>query len=357
MKDKDVKKLLSEGAREVLPSDEVRRGVKYRIGADDEQTVEVGGGTKAARGKKPLMIAAAFAAVIAVLCAVLIPYYLKNRGTSPSNPNIIDKISTIDSADDFYVYGAASMGALISAQTSAVEAGASGKSTVKSAVKSSSYTLEQISVLLDEYLPFVEGMIGGGEITSQTSTEIDENYSSYEYSVVIGYPHIDGVYSTYVLYYNRTLSESKTDGKETEEKYDIEGVLCVDGADYAVKGKYEYESEGNETEKEVIFTVYDGGLPYITLEQETEQEQGESELGYTYTFYSNGKKTKTVEVEYEVEDGETELSLTVEEGSSEYEFKFLLDSSTEMTVKAELNGEKYTVIVTIVDEKYYYSLR
>lgn len=363
MKDKDVKKLLSEGARQVLPSDDVKKTVKYRIGADDERTVAVGGGTKAMHGKKLFIIVAAFAAVIAVLCAVLIPYYVKNGGTSPLTPNIIDKISTIDSADDFYVYGAASMGAFLSAQeNTAATASNDSKSVVKSAAKkaiksSSSYTSQQIADLLDEYMPFVEGMIGDSEITAQVTAEQDENYSEYEYSILIGYPHIDGEYSTYVLYYNRTLAGTKTDGKETEEKYDINGVLCVGGVDYVVKGEHETETEGNESEEEITFTVYSGGQPYIRLEQETEQEAGESELSYTYTFYSNGKKSKTVEVEYEVEDGETELSLTVEEGSNEYEFKFFLDSQTQMTVKAELNGAKYTIIVTIVDEKYNYSVK
>lgn len=355
MKDKDVKKMLTDGARQVLPDEDVKRNIKYRISADDEEVLYLsGGGTRTRRTKRPVIIAAAFAAVAAVLCAVLIPYFLKSDSTFPSVTNPIDKIATIDSADDFYVYGAASVGALLSAQEQS--SAAAVKSAAKSAVKSTTYTTQEITDLLDEYLPFVEGLLGG-EITAQTAITQDEKYSEYEYSTTIGYPHIDDGYSTYVLYYNRTATETKTKGGETEEKYDISGVLCVNGTDYPVDGKYEYETEGGETEEEITFTVYSGNQPYIKLEQEIEQEANESELGYLYTFYSNGRVVKTVEVEYEVEDGEIELQLTVEEGNNEYEFKFLLDSKTEMTVKAELNGEKYTIIVTIVDEKYYYSIK
>ncbi len=359
MKDKDIKKMLSEGAAQVLPGDEVKRNVKYRIGADDEQVLPLSDGTAARHSRKPLIIVAVFAAVVAILCAVLIPYYLKNDSTFPVSPSVIGNISTIESDDDFYVYGAASMGALLSAQgqdstTAAVKN--SVKSAAKSALKTSGYTASEIADLLDEYMPYVEGMIGGGEIT-QTTAEQDEKYSDYEYSIAIGYPHIDGGYSTYVLYYNRTYAGTKTDGDETEEKYNIDGVLCVDGADYIVRGEHETETERGESEEEITFTVYSGGQPYIRLEQETEQEAGESEFSYTYTFYSNGKAVKTVEVEYEEENGETELSLTVEEGTNEYEFEFLLNSRTEMKVKAELNGEKYTIIVTIVDEVYYYSVK
>lgn len=356
MKDKDIKKMLSEGANQVLPGDDVKRNVKYRIGADDEQTVAVGGGTKAMRGKKPLVIAAALAAVVAILCAVLIPYYLKNGGTSPVNPSGIGNISTTESDDDFYVYGAASMGALLSAQAQ-VSTTAAVKSAAKSAVKSSSYTEEQIADLLDEYMPYVEGMLGGGEIISETTETTDENYSAYEYSTAISYPHIDGGYSTYTLYYNRTYVGTKTDGDETEETYNIDGVLRVGGVDYVVKGEHQTETEGGESEEEISFTVYSGGQPYIKLEHESEQETNESEISYTYTFYSNGKRTKTVEVEYETEGNETELSLTVEEGTNEYEFTFNLNSTTQMTVKAELNDEEYTIIVTIVDEVYYYSVK
>ncbi len=349
MKDKDVKKMLSGGARQVLPSEEVKQNIKNRISGGDKVLVYADGGTKKRRAKTPVIIAAAAAVIAAILCAVLIPYYLKNDGTSPLIPNPIDKFTSIDSADDFYVYGAASVGALLSAQEQ------SSAAAVKSALKSTEYSTQEIADILDGYMPFVEGLIGGSEITAQTAATRDENYDSYEYCLAIGYPHIDGEYSTYILYYNRAISEVKTEDGETEEKYDITGVLCVDGAEYYVDGKYEYETEDGETEEEVTFTVYSGNQPYIRLVQETEQEAGESELAYLYTFYSGGKAVKTVEVEYEQEDGETELQLTAVEGSDKFEFEFFLLGETEMKVKAEINGKKYTITVTVIDEKYYYS--
>ncbi|MGN1373335.1 MAG: hypothetical protein ACI4VK_04735, partial [Candidatus Coproplasma sp.] len=179
-------------------------------------------------------------------------------------------------------------------------------------------TDEQLSTV-NNYMGLVENLLANGGL-SYVRTESDRE--GYEVKEVISFSDLEGNVITYVMYYNSTLEYVETDfhhdKEETESVYVIEGIVIIDGVEYALEGRSEVETKGDETETETYFKVTLADGSYIIMEQETEAD--ETEL--VYKVVSDKKVTEKIKFEYETEDGETELKMTVEKDGVKTSLKF-----------------------------------
>lgn len=190
---------------------------------------------------------------------------------------------------------------------------------------------QQVEAELDAYMALVESLLSDGGFQMQEGASDREGY---ETKMVVSYRDMQGKALQYELHYNsiaRTDNDDDDDDdddfddrfeNETEEEYGIEGVMVIDGADYAIRGERETESEGSETESETSFRVTLSDASYMLVEQSYESERNETEQEYSYSVFENGKLTERSSFEYEEEKGETELKMTSRKGGESSVFYF-----------------------------------
>ena len=190
---------------------------------------------------------------------------------------------------------------------------------------------QQIEAELDAYMALVESLLSDGGFQVQEGASDREGY---ETKMVVAYRDLKGSALQYELHYNSIARQDKDDRddddddfddrfeNETEEEYGIEGVMVIDGADYAIRGERETESEGGETESETSFRVTLSDASYMLVEQSYESERNETEQEYSYSVYENGSLTERSSFEYEEENGETELKMTSRKGGESSVFYF-----------------------------------
>ena len=72
MRDKDIEKLLSDGAKDVLPDDRVKQNIKSSLGYEENkaQKLAIVGGGEAVSCRRRNIIIAACAAALAVILAI-----------------------------------------------------------------------------------------------------------------------------------------------------------------------------------------------------------------------------------------------------------------------------------------------
>ena len=190
---------------------------------------------------------------------------------------------------------------------------------------------QQIEAELDAYMALVESLLSDGGFQVQEGASDREGY---ETKMVVSYRDLKGSALQYELHYNSIARQDKDDRddddddfddrfeNETEEEYGIEGIMVIDGADYAIRGERETESEGSETESETSFRVTLSDASYMLVEQSYESERNETEQEYSYSVYENGSLTERSSFEYEEENGETELKMTSRKGGESSVFYF-----------------------------------
>ena len=114
---KDVKKLLKRQSDSVLPDDtKIKQSIARELGfAEQERAALTTAGTTAAaksKTKTPLLIGAgAVLLAIVLFLAIALPALLRGESALPGG----NKFLQITSEDDFYAYGAASVGSILSA--------------------------------------------------------------------------------------------------------------------------------------------------------------------------------------------------------------------------------------------------
>ncbi len=175
---------------------------------------------------------------------------------------------------------------------------------------------------LDGYMALVESLLSEGGYGFAVTQSDREGYTE---KMTVSYRDMDGKTGGYVMYYNQILIPDHDDDDddddddwddlferddEEEEEYVIEGVLAVDGTEYAVRGTRSVESERGESESETEFVVDLGGGRTLYVEQSSEEERGESEQEYSYSVRENGRLIERSTFSYETERGETELKMT-----------------------------------------------
>ena len=255
------------------------------------------------------------------------------------------KFGDFTTAESVYGFSAASAGMLISAMDlsgapSSVRAASSdfgggnsdGQTSGGNADSSSDTAAlpDETKEELDGYMTLVESLLSDGGFGMTAEASDREGYAE---KMTVSWRDMQGNTSQYVMYYNQTAIPDFDDDDddddwddrfddEREENYAIEGVMTVEGVDYAVQGRRSAESEGDESESETTFRVTLGENRYMLVEQETESERGESEQSYSYSVYEGGRAVERASFSYEEEDGETELEMTAYKDGQTQRFSF-----------------------------------
>ena len=129
---KDVKKMLAEHRADILPDERVKEKVKRDLGLSEVRESRLSyaqGGEHALTDKKKVFIAVVTVLLVAaIFLGVFLPLQL-GGGTQPGGVPIIpdDPFGAITSADEFYAYGAASVGSILASSVEAQAGGAAKK--------------------------------------------------------------------------------------------------------------------------------------------------------------------------------------------------------------------------------------
>lgn len=364
---KDIKKMLAEEGKSVLPDAKVKENIRKELGiTETESAIAYAHSGEAAANKKSRtpLIAACAALVAAVLfLSIFLPLFLNRNGGSLTIGN---KFEQITGADSFYAYGAASVGSLLSAENGAQAATGSvskslSRTRAQTAAQASGASDEAQIELLSRYMTLVEGLLGEGGITE---TAIGGN-GDYEFGMTVTYTDLLGAPVSYTMYYDKIFRGGETDGDEREENYAIEGVLLAGGAEYPVEGNYETETESgggeSETGSELYFKAYTGENSYIEVEQESESEtegnESEEEKEYAYSVYENGRLIERTTVEYESEEGELELVMTIEKDGERETLTFsgeTVRGELVLRVTGNIGGERVRFSIYVREGQYHY---
>ena len=364
---KDIKKMLKTEGKKILPSDEVKANIVNELGLERERVTSVAyahGDTGGVSAKKKALIAAiAGVLVVAIVLGITLPLILGRMTGDPVRNPITDKFKTITTADEFYAYGAMSVGTILASSTGEAAA-SSGIVTPSSGMAQSSDVDAQIEDV-NKYLALVESLLSDGNITETPISPV----SGYEYGMKVSYSDLLGDSISYELYYDKEFLHGETEGDETEENYAISGILVIEGEQYPVEGKYETESESDGSESELFFTAYTSNdkRSYIKVEQEyeTENESDENEVSveYVYSTYESGGLVERTSVSYESEnesDGsELELYVRVDNRRTGSVDELYFTDETQnsrryIRVRGTLDGENVRFSVYIENGAYRY---
>ena len=377
----NIKKRLTHESKEVLPDKQVKQNIKQELGYQqtEQEYALANGGTSSTRSNKKLLITVLAAALACILfLGILLPLLL-NKTNTPGNGLSNNKFNQIQTTEDFYIYGAASVGALLASSNPTEKAPVTAKTMSFSPVLSNTSVNSGSTALTDtgltdeeqavaetvnNYMSLVENLLGEGNIAhSSIKTPQDDPYAQdYEFKSTITYHELRGEQVHYILYYNQTMIESENKDDEKEESFNIEGILIVGNESYVVRGEREEEQDfepgENETESELTFTAYrqvnDRLVRYIRMEQEFEtstEQDTETEQKFTYTYYDeNERVTQATTVEYEQENNRLELLLTVKDGEKTDKLYFRSTGKTgnELLVNAVINNTPYTFTIQIL---------
>ena len=139
------------------------------------------------------------------------------------------KFDELTTAREVYGFSAASAGTLVSAMNGGA---------AQASLKAMSEVTDQETVdTLNRYMMLVESMLGDGSFGIVAG---ESDRAEYAVKETVTYRDLLGNPVEYVLYYNETdVTDEDKDAHETEieKDFDIEGVMVIDGADYAIKGE------------------------------------------------------------------------------------------------------------------------
>lgn len=202
----------------------------------------------------------------------------------------------------------------------------------------------------DGYLALAEGLLSEGGFSEVISASDREGYA---YRMDVTYTGMAENTLTYSMYYNETLRadgdfddddddrDDRFDG-ETEEEYGIEGVMVIEGAEYAVRGERSVEAERGEEESETELRVQLAEGRVMLVEQGYENEEGETEREYTYTVLEDGRAVERSVFSYEREEGEEELKMVYTAGGESRVLTFERerhDGREVLFIRATENGQ------------------
>lgn len=277
--------------------------------------------------------------------------------------------SALASAQDVYGMGAVSTVRLLGCELSG--SAVKSLSAVKIAdVASESETEEEGAVKeqaekFNEYFTMLDSFLGEEVVTTKAVRNTDEQYAQYEIKLTITGKDLLGETETYLMYYTETLHKAKTEDDETEEEYTLEGVMVLDGEDYALRGERSYEEERGETENDLKIRAYpdpEDKDTYVQMKQENSVEKNETETEYVYSVVRDGKLIEETAVEFETEqkDNKEEIKYELEFRSGDAKGSYKLEKETkdgavQIKVKYNIDGSSGTFRIRETENGYEYS--
>ncbi|MCD7728553.1 MAG: hypothetical protein LUI60_01400 [Clostridia bacterium] len=279
-------------------------------------------------------------------------------GLAACSGNSENNFNNLESDTEVFGFSAASAGMIISAMNESADGQTASLANSAITAAGTTVTDEQTINELNSYMALVENLLGSGGYTFTESTSDNADYSV---KLTISCGTLSGDNFQYVMYYNQTLVNEKTDydkgETETEQVYTIEGLLYIDGTSYPLSGRKTTSTESglfeSETETEHELTVTLSQTSYMKVEQETSEEDGETEQEYKYSIYENGILTESCSFEYEQEKDETEIemkqSIRNESGVMETQ-TFYFEKETQLgkeVIKIKVGNNSSTAVYTV----------
>jgi hypothetical protein len=170
----------------------------------------------------------------------------------------------------------------------------------------STSTDEELINKMNDYMGMVESMLADDAFSMKN---VESDRPEYNFKSIVSTGTLVGERTRYEMFYNETTVREENEPGEYERTARIEGVLVIDGTDYAIIGESESESEPGETEYSTTFKVALSANKYMIVEHESENEHNEREESYTYKIYENGRVIASTSFEVENEGGEREITL------------------------------------------------
>lgn len=241
-----------------------------------------------------------------------------------------------------------------SAVSAATQMRACKVESASSTIDNSEQEVKEQTEKFNEYFTALDSFLGDDVVSTITEANTDSNYE-YETKMTINGKDFNGETVTYTMYYTETLVKADSadddgdENEETENEYQLVGVMVIDGADYYLEGERSEETEKDESETELKIRAYadkTDKTSYIQMEQEYSVEDGETETEYVYSIYANGELIEQTAVEFETENKnnkvETEYELEFRRGTSKGKYvveREVKDNKISMKVKYNIDGK------------------
>ena len=197
----------------------------------------------------------------------------------------------------------------------------------------------------NEYFRALDGF-GGDDVVKTTVGDNDDESYPHAKKMTIEGVGMDGRKVVYVMYYDETEVKTEEDDGEIEKEYSLNGVITIDGKEYAVEGMRSEETEDDERESELRIRAYADATDkttYVEMERENSVEEGETETEYVYSIYRGGVliEQTAVEFERENENGKEEIAYEIEFRSGETIGKYEVEreAGNEVKVKYATDGK------------------
>ena len=269
------------------------------------------------------------------------------------------RTNVLSSPNDVYGMGAVSsvrlLGSNMSASAvntfSAVRAAAQTRSSevmLSSAADNSEQEVKEQTERFNEYFTALDSFLGEDVVSTVTEANTNSKYE-FETKMTVNGKDFNGETVTYTMYYTETLTKADSTDEETENQYQLVGVMVIDGADYYLEGERTEETEKDESETELKIRAYadkTDKTSYIQMEQEYSVEDGETETEYVYSIYANGELVEQTAIEFETENKnnkvETEYELEFRSGTSKGKYvveREVKDNKSAIKVKYDIDGK------------------
>ena len=173
---------------------------------------------------------------------------------------------------------------------------------------------------IETLLPELDLLLENGFETSSTKVEgtFEINGENYSHQEEFSFRDIEGKSVSYSLFYNEVGTKEEVDDDEEEIETFYKGVASM-GEDtyYLFESKYEIETERNEREESMEFTIWIERDSYISIGTSFEEEGMEKETELEFEVVERGKTITDYSIEIEKE-GERE-KVEFEENDVEYQ--------------------------------------
>lgn len=203
----------------------------------------------------------------------------------------------------------------------------------------------------NEYFRALDGF-GGDDVVKTTVGDNDDESYPYAKKMTIEGVGMDGQKVVYVMYYDETEVKTEEDDGEIEKEYSLNGVITIDGKEYAVEGMRSEETEDDERESELRIRAYADATDkttYVEMERENSVEEGETETEYVYSIYRGGEliEQTAVEFERENENGKEEIAYEIEFRRGETNGKYEVErkAGNEVKVKYATGGKTGSFVI------------
>ena len=362
---KNIKKLLSQQAQEILPDNAINDIIKQKIILEQKQTSLVyahNGQQKGDNALKTKLLVCSIVLILVLLVGIFIPILL-NKNFDNNKRQIYNKFAQVTNAETFFAYSAASVGNLLSSPYTATNCSVMATSMsvgTRVLTKESDLNSAQTEII-DRYMPLVINLLS----TSNIESNIAEGDINYKFVMNIHYTNLNGEVVIFKMLFNKLLLGEENEEDEVEQNYAIDGILLKGNEKYHVEGLHKVEKENGESESEMFFKAFLNSekTSFIEVQQnfEIENEDGENEIEqkFIYSLYNNGKVVEKNTIKYESEDNELSLRMHIitERGTNILLFNYeRIKNKNVLHVVGNIGDESINYYIYFHEDGYQYIL-